>query len=229
MYYSNGFDSAYEELITFYPAFYRDVFEMRAILEAEGKIVDEATATINGVIENSFVESADEATITRLEAWLHLQTDKSRPLEERRRLVYSFFVGFGKLSASKLKEALRAFTGADSNIYFKPTDEAGNNTLIIEMERGENSDISYSDIKTVLDKKIPAHIAYKAFVTYSAAVAISKRRTHYKHEYRLCGLEPDIALLGKKQTKTSVTESDAAAESYGTDYRYCGTALAGNV
>ena len=75
MYYSNGFDSAYEELITFYPVFYRDVFEMRAILEAEGKIVDEATATINGVIENSFVESADEATITRLEAWLHLQTE----------------------------------------------------------------------------------------------------------------------------------------------------------
>ena len=195
MYYSNGFDSAYEELITFYPVFYRDVFEMRAILEAEGKIVDEATATINGVIENSFVESADEATITRLEAWLHLQTD----------------------------------TSADSNIYFKPTDEAGNNTLIIEMGRGENADISYSDIKTVLDKKIPAHIAYKAFVTYSAAIAISKRRAHYKHEYRLCGLEPEIALLGKKQTKTSVTESDAAAESYGTDYRYCGTALAGNV
>lgn len=229
MYYSNGFDSAYEELITFYPAFYRDVFEMRAILEAEGKVIDKATATINGVIENSFVESADEATITRLEAWLHLETEKNRPLEERRRLVYSFFVGFGKLSASKLKEALRAFTGADSNIYFKPTDEAGNNTLIIEMQRGENSDISYTDIDTVLAKKIPAHIAYKAYVTYTSAVVISRRRTHYKHEYRLCGLEPDIALLGKKQARSSVTETDAAAESYGADYRYCGTALAGNV
>lgn len=229
MYYSNGFDSAYEELITFYPAFYRDVFEMRAILEAEGKIIDDATATINGVIENSFVESADEAMITRLEAWLHLDTDKSRPLEERRRLVYSFFVGFGKLSASKLKESLRAFTGADSNIYFAPTDKAGNNTLIIEMQRGENADISYSDIETVLAKKIPAHIAYQAFVTYTASAVVSRRRTHYKHEYRLSGLEPDIALLGKKQTKSSVTETDAAAESYGTNYLYCGTAVAGNV
>lgn len=176
MYYSNGFDSAYEELITFYPAFYRDVFEMQAILKAGGKIIDKAIATINNVIENSFVESADETTITRLEAWLHLQTDRGSPLEERRQLVYSSFVGFGKLSASKLKDILRVFTNADSKIYFKPTDSIGNNTLIIEIERGR-SNINYIDIKSVLEKKIPAHIAVKLIIIYNQN-SILKRFTH---------------------------------------------------
>lgn len=32
--YPNGFPSAYEELKTFYPVFYRDVFEMDAIWRA---------------------------------------------------------------------------------------------------------------------------------------------------------------------------------------------------
>lgn len=165
MYYSNGFDSAYEELITFYPAFYRDVFEMRAILEAEGNVIDKATAAINGVIENSFVESADEATITRLEAWLHLRSDRSIPLEERRRLVYSFFWGLGKLSASKLKDILRVFTNSDIKIYFKP-DSTGNNILTIEIERGR-SNINYADIKSSLDRKIPAHIAVNLIIIYN--------------------------------------------------------------
>lgn len=227
MYYNNAFPSIYDELITFYPVFYRDVFEMRAILEADGRVFDTAVENINAVIENSFVGSADEETITRLEAFLHLKTDKSRPLEERRRLVYSFFVGFGKLSASNLREIIRAFTGADSKITFVPTDADGNNTLFIEMDRGENDKLNYTDIETVLSKKIPAHIAYKAFVTYRFPTVIAKRQRHYKHEYRLCGLEPDIALLGKKQSKTAVTETDSAAVSYGSDYRYCGTSFAG--
>ena len=229
MYYSNGFDSTYEELITFYPAFYRDVFEMRAILEAEGGLADDVIKAINTVIDNSFVETADESMITRLEAFLGLETDKNRSLEERRRLVRAFFVGFGKLSASKIEEAIRSFTGAGSKVYFPRTDDAGNCTLIIEMERGDIPEISYADIETVLSKKIPAHIAYKAFVKYSAAVAITTGRTNYKHEYRISGLEPEVALLGKKRQTSAVTETDAAAESFGAEYLYCGTAVAGTL
>ncbi len=229
MYYSNGFENTFEELITFYPAFYRDVREMRAILETDGRLIDDVTRAINTVIDNQFVEKADESMITRLEAFLGLETDKNRPLVERRRLVRAFFVGFGKLSATKIAEAIRSFTGADSDVHFPRTDDAGNCTLVIEMHRGDIPEISYADIDTVLSKKIPAHIAYKAYVKYSFAVAISKSRTNYKYEFRLSGLEPEVALLGKKRQTESVTETDAASMSYGMDYRYCGTAVAGTL
>lgn len=230
MFYDADFENTYEELISYYPAFYRDVLEMRAVLEAQGRIGDNCIAGIKGVLNNCFIESADEATITRLENFLHIETDYDRSLEERRRLVYSFFVGFGKVSASAIKETIRALTGAGCTLSFKRTDEAGNSTLEIEIERGENKGISYADIDTVLSKRIPAHISYEAFVKYSInSIVTSVKRDNFLHEYKQCGLEPEVALLGSKQQAKTITETDAAAKSYTVDYIYCGTALAGTV
>ena len=89
MYYNNGYDSTFEELITFYPAFYREVREIRAILEAEGAITDKVIESINRVIDNSFIATADESMITRLEKFLGLPTDTSKSLEDRRQAVGS--------------------------------------------------------------------------------------------------------------------------------------------
>ena len=39
-FYDKYYTSNYEELITYYPRFYRDVFEMVEILKAHGRIAD---------------------------------------------------------------------------------------------------------------------------------------------------------------------------------------------
>lgn len=41
-FYGNQFGSSYEELISYYPRYYRDVLEMVAILNAQGKLLDDA-------------------------------------------------------------------------------------------------------------------------------------------------------------------------------------------
>ena len=187
MYYSNGFDSTYEELISYYPAFYRNVKEMRAILETQGRICDNCVSAINAIFENCFIESADEATISRLEAFLEIQPTPNSTLEERRRYVRAYFVGFGKISASKLKEIIRAFTGADSKITFGQSDEKGNNTLLIEIERGNNTDISYKDIESNISKRLPAHIDFKTIIKYRFPVVVSRQRSNHPYEYKLCG------------------------------------------
>ena len=189
MYYNNGFESTYEELVSFYPAFYRDVLEMKAILEANGRVCDTVIDTINGILENAFVNSADEATISRLEAFLNVTPTAGSSLEERRRLVYSFFVGFGKMSASKIKETIRALTGADSSVSFEETDDAGNNSLIIEFERGENPEISLDDINTVLSRKIPAHVAYETYLKYKPAMIVNTKEIlkNYVVNNVMCG------------------------------------------
>lgn len=205
MYYSNGFKNSYEELITYYPAFYRDVFELRAILEANGRVCDTIIDTINAVIENSFVQSADEETITRLEAFLNIKTDKSRSLEERRRLVYSFFVGFGKVSASSLKETIRAITGAESEIEFKISDDAGNNTLYILIERGDNDTLNFADIETVLTQRLPAHINYKTSLRFLRTVVVGNKKTIYTQEPLCCG----ITFAGIVGGETQIDDSSA--------------------
>lgn len=211
-YYANNF----EELITYYPRFYRDVFEMVEILKAHGRIADEMEANIEQTYLNCFIDYADEETIEQLEKFLNIGLNKSRTLEERRRLVKSYFVGFGKVSASMLAEMIQSYTGASVDIKFEPFDEEGNNMLYINFRRGDEPTLYMSDINLLLGKKIPAHIQYQAAVTYHFPVGVGVRRRHYRYGYDLCGTKPDIAMLGALLKRTTVTE--ARQSSYGTEH-----------
>lgn len=55
-YYKNN----YEELITYYPVFYREVYEMVEILKAQGRLADNLQNSIEQVFSNQFIDSADE-------------------------------------------------------------------------------------------------------------------------------------------------------------------------
>lgn len=207
-FYEKYFESNFDELITYYPRFYRDVFEMVEILKAHGRIADELEANIEQTYLNSFIDHADEETIAKLEKFLMIGLNKSRTLEERRRLVKSYFVGFGKVSASMLEEMIASYTGAEVNSRFEPSDEEGNNTLYIDFKRGEEPTLYIGDIYQLLSKKIPAHINWQAAVTYQFAVGVGVRRTHYKYGYELCGTKPEIALIGSLVAARSVVKAN---------------------
>lgn len=211
-YFANNFD----ELITYYPRFYRDVFEMVEILKAHGRVADVLEDNIEQTYLNSFVDYADEETIEKLERFLSIGLNKSRTLEERRRLVKSYFVGFGKVSASMIAEMIQSYTGASVDIWFEPFDDAGNNMLYINFQRGDEPTLYMSDINLLLSKKMPAHIQYQAAVTYHFPVGVGIRRRHYRYGYDLCGTKPDIAMLGALFKRATVTE--ARRSNYGTEH-----------
>mgnify|MGYP002795884768 CR=1 FL=1 len=215
-FYDKYFENNFEELITYYPRFYRDVFEMVEILKAHGGIADEMEANIEQTYLNCFIDYADEDTIEQLEKFLNIGLNKSRTLEERRRLVKSYFVGFGKVSASMITEMIQSYTGAQVDIRFEPFDEAGNNMLYINFQRGNEPTLYMGDINLLLSKKIPAHIQYQAAVTYHFPVGVGIRRRHYRYGYDLCGTKPDIAMLGALFKRATVTE--ARQSSYGSEY-----------
>lgn len=205
-FYEKYFAGNYDELITYYPRFYRDVFEMVEILKAHGRIADELEENIERTYLNSFIDYADEETIAKLEKFLMIGLNKSRSLEERRRLVKSYFVGFGKVSASMLEEMITSYTNAPVKSRFEPYDEEGNNRLYIEFERGKEPTLYMSDIMLLLSKKLPAHIEYQAAVVYKFSVGIGRRRNYHRYGYDLAGTKPDTALLGLNIVRDSVTK-----------------------
>lgn len=211
-FYEKYFASNYEELITYYPRFYREVFEMVEILKAHGRIADELEDNIEQAYLNSFIDYADEATITKLEKFLMIGLNKSRSLEERRRLVKSYFVGFGKVSASMLEEMITSYTNAPVKSRFEPCDEEGNNQLYIEFERGKEPTLHMSDINLLLGKKIPAHISWQAAIVYKFAVGVGRKRKYHKYGYELTGTKPDTALLGLNIVRDSVTKEKHRSE-----------------
>lgn len=206
-FYNKYFANNFEELITYYPRFYRDVFEMMEILKAHGRIADTMEDNIEQTYLNSFIDYADEATIEKLEKFLMIGLNKSRTLEERRRLVKSYFVGFGKVSASMLASMIESYTHAPVDIYFEPSDEERNNTLYINFQRGSEVTLYMSDIILLLSKKLPAHINWQAAVVYRFPIGIGARRRYYKYGFEICGLKPDIAMLGAIVAAASVIEA----------------------
>ena len=161
MYYNNGFENTYEELITFYPIFYRKVLEMRAILETDGKLIDNIIVAINTVIDNSFVGTADESMIARLEAFLGLEIDKNLSLEDRRKIAMTFFAGHGKVSASIIRNIIHTLTDADTNISFKNTDGNGNHILVVDFMGASITESEKSIIEAMFNRCLPAHVGYK--------------------------------------------------------------------
>lgn len=155
-YYANNYD----ELITYYPRFYRDVFEMVEILKAYGRIADGMEENIEQTYRNGFLDYANEATISKLENFLKIGQNKNRTLEERRRLVKSYFVGAGKMSASAIFQIIAVYTDSPVICELKPFDDKGNNRLYIEIQNSEEKTIYTKDIFAILSKRIPAHLLF---------------------------------------------------------------------
>jgi len=177
MLFNDQYDSTYDELATYYPTFYNEVKEMQAVLKAEGDLIDDVKSGIETVFGDCFIDSADEKTIAKLETFLHIHMHGERSLEDRRRLVKSYFVGSGKLSASLLSDIIGTYTGAESRCRFEPCDIEGNNCLYIDSERGTESNFYASDIMELLRAKLPAHIAYQFNVVYENEVQVSNEIT----------------------------------------------------
>ena len=108
---------------------------MVAILKANGRLLDDAQDAIENIYKNGFIDSMDEAAIAELERFLYIRARSQRTLEERRRLIKSYIIGFGKISATLLSDMLQAYTGSPSIIKLEPFDDQRNNKLYIAPKR----------------------------------------------------------------------------------------------
>ena len=118
-FYEKDFANNYEELITYYPAFYQQVYEMQEILKAQGKLADGVENGIERAYLNNFIDYADAETIGNLETFLKLDHNKVKDLEMRRRIIKAHFVGNGKMSASLIKSMIQAYTDAEVDVELK--------------------------------------------------------------------------------------------------------------
>lgn len=150
--YPNGFPSAYEELKTFYPAFYRDVFEMDAIWRTCGGGLDEIEDDVDRVAGSTYISMMDEAALTQMETFLGIPPDTRRTLEERRSLVGSYFLGTGHIGAPEIKEITRAFTEGECEVAFS------DGAVYIHIKADISDTPPADDYYFILRKKIPAHL-----------------------------------------------------------------------
>lgn len=150
--YENAYKSTYEEILTYYPLWYADVLEMTAVWKILCGELDEARNGIVQAVNNCFVNSADEAAISRYEKFLGVTYDGERTLSERRDMVASFFIGKGHIGEPEIVDIMSKFTSGSVSVNFE------NGIITVKVEREFSDRFNLSDSTYVLQKRIPAHL-----------------------------------------------------------------------
>lgn len=202
--YPNGLPSAYEELKTFYPVFYYDVFEMDAIWRVCGGRLDQIEADVDSVANCAFVSLMNEEALTRMEEFLEAPKDVTRSLEDRRKLVSSYFLGSRHIGAQEIIDITHAFTEGDVEVAL----EGGN--VIIRIKADINDTPPADDYYYILRKKIPAHLGINTDIEieftndlYVGAAAFQS------DEYDVDPVKPEPqSAAGNVYAGTSVMQSD---------------------
>lgn len=204
MFYRLDWGKCYDEMISWYPTFYRDVLEMNAILKAYGGISDDLQTAIETVLYNFFIDTADEPSVRRMEDFLGIYGEVTSSLEARKAYVKSYYLGFGKMSETIIRKIIATFSGYDSHCKLEPYDEVKNNCLYISFE--ENAELKdYIDgIARLLLRRVPAHLVMRfIYIDHTQGYLYSGAIPRVK--YRI------VVSSGNKPTDYEVGENDFVA------------------
>lgn len=145
----------YYEVISYGPRWLTEYKEMDANYRYAGWTLDLMAYWLARAISNRFVMHADEYTISKLENMLNLEVDYTMSLEERRAIVASYLFGSRKLSKTIIQQIIQNCTGCDSDLWWVE------NVLRIAIYfSGSDITAGLSNLEKVLDRRMPAHIAY---------------------------------------------------------------------
>lgn len=151
-FFNKYYKSNYEELLTFYPRFYRNVFEMVEILKAFGRVSDDLESNVERVFLNSFILTADADMIEEWEGILHITYTEQLSLDQRKRVVIARLLRHGHIGEQEIREIIGQYTKRPVDIGFLQ----GIITILIEGDVFDEENL----LDTLL-RSIPAHLALK--------------------------------------------------------------------
>lgn len=149
--------NAYEQISSFYPHWYLDVYEMQEIIRIEALVATNMQKAIDLILDNHFIDTLDENKASELETYLNISNQSDRSIEERRAIIKSYFLGRGKLSLSQIIAIVEALSGGTCTGCFEAGDSFNNHYIKLRIEQ---CDIKYMliDIISTLSARIPAHL-----------------------------------------------------------------------
>lgn len=152
----------FQELCAAMPIFYLDVREMRAILRAQGRLLDGICNGVENVVDFNFILTSDEATIRKWEKALKITYKSRLTLDQRKRVVISYIIGLGHIGEPEIRSIIGQYTPNHVDFDFM----RGTITIVVEGEIFDEDSL----LETLL-RLIPAHLTLKMSI-------------HIRKEYR---------------------------------------------
>ena len=158
--------SGYEELMSYYPNFWKDILEMRANNMFAGRTIDRAAADMEQIVADQFFESCSESMVIRYENFLNLD-NSDKDWDERRRFLKIAWNGTEKVRVSGIIETIREFYRGMVAVDADFTD------FFCFLIQKLNSDPGIDrNIEHYLQRVIPAHITYEIIYRVSLKCSI---------------------------------------------------------
>ena len=152
--YDNAWPSTYQEIKRLYPVWYWDVLEMDAIWRAQGFQLDGVRSSIEQMIKNGAIYTADSQTISLYEKFLGITTDLSIPLEERRKVVAAMMYSTPHIGAPEIKEIVNIFTPAGVDVTFD------DGVIGLSVQTSPDEPLDVEACFKALQRQLPAHLAW---------------------------------------------------------------------
>lgn len=146
------YDNNFQELCAAMPIFYLDVFEMRAILRAQGRLLDGLCGGMEHLVDVNFILTADEATIKMWEKALKITYKNRLTLDQRKRVVIGYIIGLGHIGEQEIRGIIGQYTPSHVDFDFM----RGTITIVVEGEIPGEDNL----LETLL-RRIPAHLWLK--------------------------------------------------------------------
>ncbi len=143
------YENNFKELCAAMPLYYLDVKEMRAVLRAQGYLLDGVCSGMEKLVDVNFILTADEAAVKQWERALEI-TYKGQPtLDQRKRVIIGYIIGQGHIGEKEIREIIGQYTPNAVAFSFM----RGVITIMVEGEIFDEDNL----LKTLL-KRIPAHL-----------------------------------------------------------------------
>lgn len=152
----------YDQLIDMAPKWLNEYREMNANNRYAGWTLDLMAYWLDKIVLNLFPAYCDEEHLRMYERIFAIEYDTEPTLEERRKTVMAYWNGMGKINKSAIEQIILACGAEDPNIYWLGL------YLQIEFWNTDISDESARQIRKILRRRMPAHIAYIFHAFYDA-------------------------------------------------------------
>lgn len=149
------------DLISYLPPYYQNVKEMVAIQNTLAQELGQINIDIEDLIKQCFVDTATWG----LEIWeriFGIQTDKTKPLDQRRSMIKAKMRGAGTVNIEQIKNIARAFLNGELDV----TENFANYSIDIEFTDYGGVPPNRDDLTKILREIIPAHLEINYILNY---------------------------------------------------------------
>lgn len=154
------------------PLYYADVEVVGNIVDREADEITDLNAAIYDVLAQFFLDTATWG-LTRWEREFGIQTDETKPIEQRRSVIRARIRGIGTVTAGLIENVAESYMYGDVDV----SEDNANYSVIITFVSKYGVPPNINDVKTAIRDIVPAHLAIHfifRFYTYAELIATGK-------------------------------------------------------